>query len=317
MPSDRQLTRSMLRFSALIAALRDGPLSRPALLARLGDAYPRTASARPMVDRDVAHLRELGLVIEISRTRPPLYTLRGGAPIFDDGELRALALVRDTFGVRHPQAVQVRALLERLTGQLTEREQRAYQRRQAAHAPVQPAIDYAPYAALITQIEDAIGRRQMVAFAYRPGGQARATPHRKVEPYEIEFYERHFYLVGYTHNSRQTLDFRVDRIQAETFELLERLPPGMEHARRPVVFRYRLAAELAQGELSQRFESQRLVVRLPNGDAIIEAEGRSDFFVVQTLLRYRSNAELLEPEWLREKMAEEVLRLAAVYGVVE
>jgi hypothetical protein len=40
MPSDRQLTRSLLRFCALIAALRDGPLARPDLLDRLGDAYP-------------------------------------------------------------------------------------------------------------------------------------------------------------------------------------------------------------------------------------------------------------------------------------
>jgi predicted DNA-binding transcriptional regulator YafY len=179
---------------------------------------------------------------------------------------------------------------------------------------VQPAIDYTPYAPLIARLEDAIGRRQMVSFAYRPGGQARATLHRRVEPYEIEFYERHFYLVAYTHNSRQTLDFRVDRIQGDTFELLERLPPGMEHARRTITFRYRLAAELARGEISQRFESQRLVERLPNGDAIVEAEGRSDFFIVQALLRYRGNAELLEPEWLREKMIEEVRRLAAVYG---
>jgi hypothetical protein len=35
--------RSLVRFNALIAALRDGPLDRPTLLARLGDAYPRSA----------------------------------------------------------------------------------------------------------------------------------------------------------------------------------------------------------------------------------------------------------------------------------
>jgi hypothetical protein len=32
------------------------------------------------------------------------------------------------------------------------------------------------------------------------------------------------------------------------------------------------------------------------------------------LLRYRGNAELLEPDWLRAKMAEEVARMWAVYG---
>jgi len=314
MAADAPLTLFLQRCSALLGALRDGPLARPALLARLGDAYPRTASARPMVDRDIRRLAELGIAIEISNTRPPVYTLRGGAPVFDEAELRGLALVRDTFGNRHPQAELVRGLLDRLTERLAEAERPIYQRRQVLRAPVQPAIDYTPYAALIARLEDAIGRRQLVSFGYRPAGQAHATMHRKVEPYEIEFYERHFYLVAYTHNSRQTLDFRIDRIQGDTLAPLERLPPGMEHARRPVTFRYRLAAVLACGEISQRFENQRVVDRLPNGDIVVEAEGRSDFFIVQALLRYRANAELLEPAWLREKMAEEVRALAAVYG---
>ena len=89
----------------------------------------------------------------------------------------------------------------------------------------------------------------------------------------------------------------------------------MAHARHAVSFRYRLAAVLARGEISQRFENQRIVEHLPNGDVIIEAEGRSDFFIVQTLLRYRANAELLEPAWLREKMVQEVRGVAGVYGV--
>src|SRR5437870_13426978 len=91
----------------------------------------------------------------------------------------------------------------------------------------------------------------------------------------------------------------------------------MEHARRSVTFRYRLAAALARGEISQRFESQRVVERLSSGDVIVEAEGRSDFFIIQTLLRYRDNAELLEPAWLREKLIAEVRKLAAVYGAFE
>jgi hypothetical protein len=70
---------------------------------------------------------------------------------------------------------------------------------------------------------------------------------------------------------------------------------------------------LACNKISQRFEHQRVVERLPNGDVVIEAEGRSDFFIVQMLLRYRGNAELLEPAWLREKMIEEVRSMDALY----
>ena len=68
MASDAPLTLFLQRCSALLEALRDGPLNRHDLLERLGDAYPRTASARPMVDRDVKRLAELGIVVEISHT---------------------------------------------------------------------------------------------------------------------------------------------------------------------------------------------------------------------------------------------------------
>src|SRR5205823_13180965 len=88
MPADAPLTLSLRRFSALLVALRDGPLNRHALLDRLGDAYPRTASARPMVDHGVKRLAELEIVIAISHTRPLIYTLHGGAPTFDAADLR-------------------------------------------------------------------------------------------------------------------------------------------------------------------------------------------------------------------------------------
>ncbi len=312
-----ELDHTMLirRLSALIGALRDGPLDRPALLARLGGAYPQTASARRMVDRDLEHLKALGIVVERSHTRPPVYTLSGGTPNFAEQELRVLALIRETFGERHPQAAAVQALLERLARQFTNAQQRVYHRRQALRAPVQPAIDYTPYAALIERLEAAIGRRQMVHFRYRPGGGSGATLHRKVEPYEIEYYERHFYLVAYTDLSQQVLDFRIDRIEHDG--AFGTLPDTWAGPRRHLIlFRYRLAAALAQGEISQRFAEQRVVEWLPNGDAIIEAQGRSDFFIRRTLLKYAGNAELLWPEWLRAQMAAEVGQLARMYKVV-
>lgn len=307
--STRGLTRQIVRFQALLEALREGPLSLAELTARLGAAYPPGDSARRMIDRDRKHLAALGITIE--RAPGPTYVLRGGLPAFTPDELRALALIRDAFDARHPQAALVAALLDRLTAGLAERERRDYERRAARRAPLRPAIDYAPYAALIEQLERSIAVRQPVRFRYLPtSGRERVHPY--VEPYEIEFYDRHFYLVGYTSLSRQTLDFRIDRIR-DLAGLDQRLPPGVERPRPAVTFRYRLAAPLAQGELSQRFEEQRIIERLENGDVIVEAQGRSDFFIIQTLLRYRANAELIDPPWLRRRMAEEVRRLAEIY----
>jgi predicted DNA-binding transcriptional regulator YafY len=167
---------------------------------------------------------------------------------------------------------------------------------------------------LIADLDAAISAGQRLSFFYRAPRQSRPTHHERVEPHEIEFYDRHFYLVAYAPIYRQVFDFRIDRIQHdETFQKLDRLPPGLGHSRAPVASRYRLAAEVARGGISRRFAEQRVVEMLPNGDVIVEAQGRSDFFIIQTLLRYRANAELLEPAWLRERMREEVARLARLF----
>jgi predicted DNA-binding transcriptional regulator YafY len=308
-------TALVARLEALLAALRPAPLPYPELRRRLGDVYPHTDSARRMINRDIESLRLLGIEIERSPTRPPVYILRGGTPHYAEHELRALALLRDTFGLRHPQHDQVHALLERLTAQLDPDERRVYRRRQALRAPVEPAIDYTGLAELFDTLNGAIHTRQRLSFLYHSPRRARPIRHEQVEPLEIEFYDRHFYLVAYTPLGRQVLDFRIDRIQYDdTFRRLDYLPPEVLHERSPVPFRYRLAAEVARGGVSERFEGQRIVEQLPNGDVIIEAAGRSDFFIIQTLLRYRGNAELLEPGWLRAKMTEEVARMWAVYG---
>ena len=108
-------------------------------------------------------------------------------------DLRALAIIRDTFGDRHPQAAAICRLLDRLTSQLGAADQRTYQRRQALRAPVQPAIDFTPYSALIADLEDAIGKRQLVSCAYhavsfRPAWlreQMIAEVRRLAEMYEL------------------------------------------------------------------------------------------------------------------------------------
>src|SRR5439155_1652804 len=97
MPADAPLTLSLRRFSALLAALRDGPLNRHALLDRLGDAYPRTASARPMVDRDVKRLRARCALRMVMRSTEVIHCKWCGAT-----HLQAIALgIQTTKRVTH------------------------------------------------------------------------------------------------------------------------------------------------------------------------------------------------------------------------
>jgi predicted DNA-binding transcriptional regulator YafY len=302
--------RLIIRLGALLEVLGAGPLSLAELIARLGAAYPPGDSARRMLDRDCRYLAALGITVE--RSTGPVYTLRGGIPCYRLDELRTLALIRDSFDANHPQAEPIGTLLKRLTANLDEQARRDYAARTLRRAPLRPAIDYSPYAESIECLERAITVGQPVGFHYQPIGRAERQ-HPFVEPYAIEFYDRHFYLVGYSTLSRRINDFRIDRIRALTPHE-QRRPASVTRERPLITFRYRLAADLAQGELSQRFETQRVIERLANGDLIIEAQGRSDFFIIQTLLRYRANAELLWPPELRARMVAEVQALAEVYA---
>jgi predicted DNA-binding transcriptional regulator YafY len=311
-PEPVDLPGLLARLVALCDALRAGPLSVAELSAQLGEFYPPGESARRMLRRDRAWLAGLGIQIDTTPTRPPRYVLRGGPPHWSADELRTLALIRDTFGDAHPQSAQVQALLERLTGALRSDQQAEYERRAALHTPIETAIDYTPYHPLIAQLERALSRRRMLRFNYHSRTGEQPVLHTQVEPFDIELHDRHLYLVAYTHLWHTVVDFRIDRIaQDAAFQILPTLAPP--RTRRLITFRYRLDAALTRGGVSKRFEQQQVIESLPNGNAIIEAQGRSAFFIVRTLLKYAGGAELLEPDWLRAQMVEEVRRLAGVY----
>lgn len=74
-------TRLVVRLHALLDALRHGPQELGELLARIGPAYPAGASARRMIDRDLAHLAALGIIVERG-SNPTTYTLRGELLVF-------------------------------------------------------------------------------------------------------------------------------------------------------------------------------------------------------------------------------------------
>ena len=302
------------RWQALIECLKNGPQHRAAILAALSDFYLQNDSGRRSLQRDVQNLNQLGISIEYQKAGQ-LYTLRGGTPHFDADDARLLALIRDSFGNQHPQAQTMRELLARLTAALTPEVQQVYQRRQSIHAPLDPAVDYEPFTEQIALLDSAISGQRLIEFYYqRPSREP--ILHPRVEPQMIEFYDRHYYLVGYSFKTHEFYDFRLDRISE--IRLLESQPAHLFHTRALTPFRYRLDAMIATGGMSQRFEEQEIIAREPDGSLIINAKGRSDFFIIRMLLKYGAGAELLEPAWLRQQMRLEIEQLAKRYeGEVE
>jgi predicted DNA-binding transcriptional regulator YafY len=300
------------RVVALCQLLTTKPHTFNDLYAALSENYSSNPeSARAVLHRDLKAVEQLGFQLEKQGARPKRYQISGVRIPFDEQHLRTLALIRDSFGANHPQFEEIQRLLDLLTGQLSPEELRIYFQRQTSTAPVQPAIDYRPHNTTIRLLEKAISQHIVLDFLYR-NSHGDEMRHR-VEPHNIEYYEQHFYLVGYSYDTKQIFDFRVDRI----YQIRERqsLPPHLsrQHQRQVIRFRYRLAAQLARGEISRRFDQQRVVEYRENGDAIIEAEGNNAFFIVRTLLKYAGNAELLEPQWLRQRMLDDIRSLLAAY----
>jgi len=81
----------------------------------------------------------------------------------------------------------------------------------------------------------------------------------------------------------------------------------------PSQLSFAIASPHAKRRVSERFENQQ-VEHQADGSAVVQAEDRSGFRIMQELLRYGEHAELLEPAWLREKMAETARKMARVYG---
>ncbi len=76
------------------------------------------------------------------------------------------------------------------------------------------AIDYRPWAPILSTLRECIGGRQCVRLLYK--SFARDETEREVDPYALTFQWGLWYLVGFCHMRQQMRTFRVDRIHKAT-----------------------------------------------------------------------------------------------------
>lgn len=301
-PSPYQLIE---RLALLIGALRAGPVT----LAALAATTPLYDAARPKtLQRDVAALRHLGFNIAAHAGH---YELRA-EPLrleLSADEARVLAALRRAFPRGHPEHPAIEALIERLRPLLSAAAAALLDEPPPLRMALTTAIDYEPHRPTLRALQRALDRGRRVRFDYQPLDGPRRL-YRVVDPAELRFSQGHFYLIAYIPEIDHTLEFRVDRIASGSVQL--RPDRAAPRARPPIRFTYRQAARIARHGVSERFANQRVEPQ-PDGSALVHAEGHSAFRIIQELLRYGEQAELLEPEWLRLEMARTIERMAALY----
>ena len=261
------------------------------------------------LQRDIRALRAFGDEVIYERKTQTYRLLPKPHLALTDDDVETLSILRQSFTADVPIAHEAQNVFVKIAEAMTEAQRLKFYRPPPLAVNIKPATDYRPHQHKIHALQKLIAERQVIAFTYHPVRQNKVTRQKHFEPYEVQFFDRHFYLIGYSQDYNHTLEFRIDRI-----EDIERLPQkfGGKKAERLSPFKYRLGSQVARLGVSERFPKQQLLAYI-DGDAIVIAEGYSDFRIIRGLLHYGDQAELLEPPDLRAKMRELVEKMWKLY----
>lgn len=179
------------------------------------------------VRRYINHLQDVGIPVEANIGRYGGYRLRPGFKLpplmFTEEEATAImfGLLTSTWLEIEQSSVAIEGALAKVSRVLPAR---ARERLQAvsSHLVLFPHHQQArPDASLLIDLSEAIHSSQRIAIDYR--SIHKESTHRKVEPYGMNGWRGHWYLVGYCCLRQDYRVFRLDRIQqaqvlSETFE---------------------------------------------------------------------------------------------------
>jgi predicted DNA-binding transcriptional regulator YafY len=301
------------RLIRLRDALAQSPCTYTDLVAVLPAYYRADETSRRQFRRDLESLESLGY--RVRRYDGPRRWAVESAGSLSDKSVETLTYIRAAFPEQHPLAPRVQALLGALTAHLTPAQQRLWEREPPWRLALQPVIDYSPTAPLIAWLDDAIRQRRQIALLYRAQGRPEPLLHPRLDPYDLEYSDHHFYLSAYSYRFGSVLSFRIDRIVSDPERSSPTLLADMQQPRRErpeIHFTYRLSAAIAEGGVSERF-TIRAVQRDGDG-VVVRASDTSEFRIVRVLLAYGEKATLLDgPPSLLERMRKTVALMAAAY----
>ncbi len=305
-----------------------------------------------MFERDIKLLEGQGFEIRKVKAKGKLtrYSLvQGSGPavsfLFSEAEVDILALLYNLFtdpatSRRHPHtgalvlpttqplhspfAEDILAFIKKLAatlppGQMTHFEQRI--QKPSVHLNLATAADYLPYRKTIETIEKAILLRQQISFEYTAVRTKQGSViHSQVDPYYIVHMEGHFYLIGYSNEINKFFEYRLDRIRGDSIEILPHMIDTVRQ--RPVVeFSYWIDGDIEKRGLSERWLTQTTEREEVYVDGeghekrrvLVRAKAHNEWRVIQQLLKYGDQAELVEPASLREQMRQVVARMMSFY----
>ncbi|MBP8251902.1 MAG: WYL domain-containing protein [Herpetosiphon sp.] len=312
--SEQEIYEVVERLLNLRKLLLHKPCTFDDIIASLPYIYEDSAGGQRKFRRDLHNLQALGYTI-IEHKKPKRWSINSSSHIFSDKEIETMTHIREMYADGLPSSPAVQQLLANITQNLSPSQEKLWNRYPALHVPLKPVIDYTNSTVIIEFLESAITKRQQIAFLYQSRTSEEPFRYARVDPYEIEYTDRHFYLVGFSYRFGTILTFRIDRIIHDPSRQSPELLPDIQPPRRTrpqIYFTYQLPASFAKSGVSERFTIH-AVRRL--GDIVeIDASDTSEFRIIRTLLGYGEHATLVKaPQSLLDQMRTIVGKMAEKY----
>jgi len=167
--------------------------------------------------------------------------------------------------------------------------------------------------------KDAILERRIAEFDYYSTYGEKT--HRRVEPIQLWFKSKAWYLKGFCLTRQNVRLFKLTRVKNLTItderfaerNLLAAPPePGLnERQQQDVSLKFKIAPEMTY-RVYDEFDDD-AIQKQPDGSFVISVTWPEDDWVYNTILSYGEYAEVLEPEYLREIIKEKAKKISEKY----
>ena len=232
--------------------------------------------------------------------------------------LAGLLLAR-TFDERNPHVIAaLRQLAVTLPEPLTSQLERAALRNQSQHTNQR-------HTAVLEAIAEGWGRGQKVRIAYRPPG-SESLHERVIAPYTLEPTDAGIYVIGFDESTGEIRTFKLERVQdahilQESYVIPDSFDPA-EHLKnswrimngdQPVEIILRFNADAAPYVQERIWHESQIIKAEAGGGLTVRLCISEPREVLPWIRSWGAQVEVMAPEWLREKVGEEMRTAAELY----